>query len=210
MPRLRRDPVVLRAFGDGDVDLVCSVAADPLIPLITTVPNSGTRADAVAYIARQHDRLATGVGYSFAVAEAATDQAVGQIGLWLRNLDQGRVSTGYWIAQQFRGKGYATAALRLLSAWALSFDDVARIELSVEPWNRGSWRTAESCGYQREGLLRSWQAVGDQRKDMYMYSLTRSTPGEADAVNDARGADPEGQPPCDPSPDCVPMTISDD
>ena len=154
--------------------MVQSVAGDPLIPLITTVPSSGTRADAIAYVARQHDRLATRTGYSFAIADAATDQAVGQIGLWLRNIDQGRVSTGYWIAPRFRGKGYAAAALRALSDWALEFDDVARVELFVEPWNQASWRTAERCGYQREGLLRSWEVVGDRRRDMYVYSLTRS------------------------------------
>jgi hypothetical protein len=48
---------------------------DPLIPLITTVPVSGTAADARAFIARQHDRLATGAGYSFAIADAAAGEA---------------------------------------------------------------------------------------------------------------------------------------
>jgi hypothetical protein len=43
--------------------------------------------------------------------------------------------------------------------------------LSVEPWNEGSWRAAERVGYQHEGLMRSWERVGDQRRDMYMYSL---------------------------------------
>lgn len=45
------------------------------------------------------------------------------------------------------------------------------MELYVEPWNEGSWRAAERIGYAREGLLRSWQRVGDERRDMYMYSL---------------------------------------
>jgi hypothetical protein len=41
MPVVTRPPVVLRAFRDDDVGLVQSVAGDPLIPLITTVPASG-------------------------------------------------------------------------------------------------------------------------------------------------------------------------
>ena len=48
---------------------------------------------------------------------------------------------------------------------------VERLELYVEPWNEGSWRAAEAAGYQREGLLRAWQRVGDARGDMYMYSI---------------------------------------
>jgi hypothetical protein len=86
LPVLEYPPVVLREFTGADAGLVQSVAGDPLIPLITTVPASGTAADARAFIARQHDRLVTGVGYSFAIADAVTGAAAGQIGLWLRDL----------------------------------------------------------------------------------------------------------------------------
>ena len=53
-------------------------------------------------------------------------------------------------------------------------DGVFRMELHVEPWNEGSWRAAERIGYQREGLLRSWRFIGDERRDLYLYSLLRS------------------------------------
>lgn len=173
MPRLSHGEVVLRAFEDRDVALVQSVADDPLIPLITTVPTSDSREDALAFIARQHDRLTTGAGYSFAIADRGTDRAVGSIGLWLREVDEGRASTGYWVASEFRRRGYVAAALQALTSWALSLDGVERVQLYVEPWNEGSWRAAERCAYQREGLLRSWQEVGGERKDMYMYSVLR-------------------------------------
>ncbi|WP_446219865.1 hypothetical protein [Micromonospora sp. IBHARD004] len=52
LPVLTREPVRLRAFRETDVDLVLSVAGDPLIPLITTVPTAGDREDALAYLAR--------------------------------------------------------------------------------------------------------------------------------------------------------------
>jgi RimJ/RimL family protein N-acetyltransferase len=48
---------------------------------------------------------------------------------------------------------------------------VPRLELHVEPWNTASIRTAEGAGYRREGLLRSWEAVGGERRDMLMFSL---------------------------------------
>lgn len=171
MPVITRPPVVLRTFRDEDVGLVQSVASDPLIPLITTVPATGNASDARAYVERQRERLASGVGYSFAIADAITGEAVGQAGLWLRNVDEGRASTGYWIAARFRKRGYAIAALEAISRWGLSLDGIHRVELYVEPWNEGSWRAAERVGYVREGLLRSWQQVGAERRDMYMYSL---------------------------------------
>lgn len=171
MPVLPHAAVVLRAFEERDVSLVQSVADDAVIPLITTVPRDATPTAALAYIERQHDRLRSAAGYSFAIADARTGQAVGQIGLWLHSIHDGRASTGYWIASQYRRRGYLGAALSALTAWALSLEEVHRLELYVEPWNEGSWRAAESCGFMREGLLRSWQRVGTERRDMYIYSV---------------------------------------
>jgi len=51
---------------------------------------------------------------------------------------------------------------------------VFRIELQVEPSNEGSWRAAERVGYMREGLMRSWRQVGDERRDLYLCSLLPS------------------------------------
>lgn len=171
LPCLDEPPVRLRAFRPDDAPLIASVAADPLIPLITSVPASGAREDVAAYLDRQHRRPMEGSGYSFAIADAVTDQAVGNIGLWTRDIGAGRASVGYWIAPQHRRRGYARAALNALTAWVGSIDEVERLELFVEPWNEGSWRAAEACGYQREGLLRGWQRVGTERRDMYVYSL---------------------------------------
>jgi RimJ/RimL family protein N-acetyltransferase len=106
VPRLDNPPVVLRAFELRDAPLIVSVADDPLIPLITTVASSGSEQDVGAYLQRQHDRLATGAGYSFAIAEAESDEAVGQIGLWTSEIGTGRASTGYWIAPQYRRRVY--------------------------------------------------------------------------------------------------------
>ncbi len=167
--------MVLRAFEDSDADVVTSGASDPLIPLITTVPTSGTRDDAVAYIHRQHHRLTQGAGYSFAIADFDSGEAVGQIGLWTKDIEAGRTSSGYWISPRFRRRGYARAALQALTAWALTLDGVNRVALFVEPWNEASWRTAEACGFEREGLLRNWEQVGSELKAMYAYS--RIAPG---------------------------------
>jgi [ribosomal protein S5]-alanine N-acetyltransferase len=150
------------------------VASDPLIPLITSVPAVGSLENVAAYLDRQHRRLQEGAGYSFAIADLRTDEAVGNIGLWTGNIESGRATTGYWVAPSFRRRGYATAALRALTTWALTIPEVERLELYVEPWNEGSWRAAEDAGYQREGLLRAWQRVGDARKDMFMYSVLPS------------------------------------
>ena len=114
LPVLVNETVRLRAWEGRDADLVASVAADPLIPLITTVPaGSPSRDEVQAYLDRQHQRLVDGSGYSFAIAAPDTDEAVGNIGLWTSGIATGRASTGYWIAGRFRRRG------RLPARWTI-------------------------------------------------------------------------------------------
>lgn len=165
----------LRPFQHSDIPTVRQASADSYITQITTVPVQGTEAEYADFTERQHRRVAEGSGYSFAIAEATTDRAVGQIGFWLRNANHGRASIGYWTAPEYRRRSVAKHALEALARWGLEHPGIERVELYIEPWNEGSWRTAEACGFEREGLMRSWEQVGAARRDMYMYSRLKDT-----------------------------------
>ena len=180
VPRIASGRVLLRGFQADDVGVIQQAASDSYIRLLTGL-EPGDAAGATAYMKRQALRTERGLGFSFAVAEAATDRLVGQIGLWLRDHapdgatgyieePHGRAALGYWVAPADRAQGYATAALNVVSSWALSRDEVQRLELFIEPSNKPSWRAAERARYQREGLLRRWQPLGDERRDMFVYS----------------------------------------
>ncbi|MDO5736975.1 MAG: GNAT family protein [Propionibacteriaceae bacterium] len=171
VPTLTGRLVVLREWCDADAPLIASVASDPLIPLITSVPSSGLPDDIAAYLHRQRRRPIDGTGLSFAITDLRTTRAIGSIGLWTRDYDRGRLSIGYWVAKEFRHQGRAQDALATLTRWAAMLPGVGRLQLFVEPWNEGSWRIAEACGFMREGLLRQWQQVGGRRRDMWVYSL---------------------------------------
>jgi RimJ/RimL family protein N-acetyltransferase len=169
-PLLEGEGVVLRPFASTDADIVIEAGLDPLIPSITTVSARGNRADALEYIHNQHSRAKNATGWSYAIADAATDGAVGQIGLRRRDIEHGRASVGYWVAPSHRRRGYAGRALRVITDWAATLPEITRLELYVEPFNESSWRAAESAGYRREGLLQRWQIVDGQPRDMYMYA----------------------------------------
>src|SRR5215469_4799114 len=167
-------PIVLRKFSAGDVPMVMEMSTDPYIPLIGSLPAGASEEEALAYVQRQRGRWAEGTGFSFAIAEADTDRAVGGIGLWLRPLSEGRATAGYSVAPSERGRGVAGAALTALTSFAWTIPALHRIELYIEPWNLGSIGTAERAGYEREGLLRSRQEIGGRRRDMLLYASIRS------------------------------------
>ncbi|TFD84989.1 N-acetyltransferase [Cryobacterium lactosi] len=174
LPTLHGRRLILREWRDSDAPIVQEASGDSLIPILTTVPSTDGEAEALAFIARQRDRLATRAGYVFAIADAS-DVAVGHIGLFFSSGAGARASVGYWIAPSQRRQGYAAEALGILTAWALNLAELDRVELYVEPWNSGSWRTAERAGYEREGLLRAWERIDGKPCDMFMYArLTTS------------------------------------
>ena len=169
------DGVCLRAFEPRDAGMVRELATDPYAPLIGSLVAHASQEQALEWIERQHDRLATGAGWSFCVAHADDDRALGGAGLWLAAPEHGRASAGYAVAPAERGRGVAARALRALTAFAWTEPSLHRVELYVEPWNVASTRTAEAAGYRCEGLLRSHQVIGGRRVDMLICSALRPT-----------------------------------
>ncbi len=161
----------LRKFSMNDLDLIEQTSLDPLIPLVTSIPLKFTKTEGEAYIKRQWSRYDESIGYSFAIAKSDNNQAIGSVYLDCQNIEKGRASIGYWVVKNFRGQGAAKSVLNETVKWAQSDLKIPRLELYIEPWNVASIKTAESAGFAQEGILRSWQQIGEKRCDMIMMSL---------------------------------------
>ena len=81
---------------------------------------------------------------------------------------------GYIVARAARGRGVATAALDLLTDWALLELGLQRLELRISVGNTASKRVAERCGYVREGVLRSVYLKRGVREDIEVWSRLAS------------------------------------
>ena len=109
---------------------------------------------------------------NFAVAVAG--MAVGGIGFAIQD-DVNRLSAeiGYWLGEEFWGKGIMTEAVRAVTDLAFSNFQLCRIYASVFEWNRASCRVLEKAGYICEGIMKQ-SAVKDGRTiDQYLYAVTR-------------------------------------
>lgn len=82
----------------------------------------------------------------------------------------------YWVFPAHRGKGYATRAIVLTSDWVFGELGVERLELYVEPDNEASRGAARRAGFTEEGLLRAREQIGDERRDMVLYSCLPTDP----------------------------------
>src|SRR5262249_53744092 len=77
---------------------------------------------------------------------------------------------GYWLAEDFWGRGIMTAAVSTTAEFALEQFDLVRLEAPVFEWNPASMRVLEKCGFQREGVLRRRSCTDGQVIDAVLYA----------------------------------------
>jgi [ribosomal protein S5]-alanine N-acetyltransferase len=169
--------VRLRAWSEDDLATVETASADPRIPETTTVPAVYTRPEGEAFVRRQRARTAAGEGWSFAVADARDDEAVG-CGVLLLRPQPGVAGIGYWLLPAARGRGLATRAVGLLTDWGLAAAGVVRVEAWVVPGDVASIGVLTRCGFRHEGRLRSFLLLGSHRTDALVFArLASDDPG---------------------------------
>lgn len=159
----------LRPWRFDDLACIEQAGQDPDIPAGTTVPARYSRQEGLAFIRRQHGRLATGEGVSLAIAHADGDAAIGLIILSIRP-QTGVAGIGYWVVPAVRRRGVATRAIGLVTAWGLDGLGFARVEACVQPGNAASRRSLERNGFALEGRLRSFLEFDGRRDDALVYS----------------------------------------
>jgi RimJ/RimL family protein N-acetyltransferase len=114
----------------------------------------------------------------FAVADAGTDALVGGLNVDI-DVPHAIGEVGYRIDPGARGRGVATAALRLAAAWALEQVRLSRLDLGADIRNVASLRVAAKSGFRREGTLHGLVRRGSERSDDAIFSLlpTDARPG---------------------------------
>lgn len=101
--------------------------------------------------------------------------AIGGIGLLLRD-DIYRCSAeiGYWLGEQFWGRGIMTEAVKAVTDYGFVTFHLARIFASVFEWNPASMRVLEKAGYTLEAQIRKGVFKDGQLIDEFLYAIVRA------------------------------------
>jgi RimJ/RimL family protein N-acetyltransferase len=157
----------LRPLSDADKFLYQSASEDPeIIRRFGPLPDSPE-----AMITKSRESWDDGSLATLAI-DPRTGAAVGVV--MVEPGPTSRANIGFWLLRDQRGRGYATRALVLTSKWAFDALAIKRLQLFCEADNVPSQRVAERAGYQREGVLRSYFQIGQERSDAFVYSLLPS------------------------------------
>ena len=111
---------------------------------------------------------------TFAFAITVDDMVIGSIGIFRQgNIHRQTAELGYYIAEEYWGKGIMTEAVKQICEYVFANSDIIRIYAEPFAYNIASCRVLEKAGFQYEGTLRSNAVKNSKVIDMKMYSLLK-------------------------------------
>ncbi len=167
--QLDAGPCALRPWHPADADSLVRHANNRKVWLNMRdgFPHPYTQSDALDWIARS--RAARPVT-SFAIV--VSGNAVGGLGFELRtDIERYSAEIGYWLGEEFWGRGIATAALLAATVHALKAYKLNRIYALPFSENLASIRVLEKAGYRREGVMRRSAFKNGQFLDQAIYAI---------------------------------------
>ena len=164
----------LRKWQTQDIESVAHYANNEKIAcnLRDVFPHPYTLSDAEGYVsscinnseARQLCRAITVDGL-----------AVGSIGVFLAgDVYQKSAELGYWLAEEYWGKGIMTEAVKQICAEAFAAFDIVRIFAEPFAHNQGSRSVLEKAGFTLEGVMKNGVFKRGRVCDYCMYALLKS------------------------------------
>ena len=185
--RIELDDLVLRPFVWSDEPAVAEALRDPGIlrwTAGTAVIRTPADQRAKRWLESRIDGWSRGSAV-FAIADAASDYALGRVSVRDVNRVPDQAVVAYWVSPAARGRRLAARALDAAARWAFAKDGLGLHRLSLDHAlvNEGSCRVAARAGFRLEGIMRDYfvEPTG-QRHDSHLHArLATDQPAGAPA-----------------------------
>ncbi len=163
--------ISIRAFHPDDEPQLIELANNESVTryLRDNFPKPYTRRDARYWI---EEGSSNDLGQHFAIS--LDGDCIGGTGVyWGRGEFRFVGEIGYWLGEPFWGKGYASAALGLLTEWVFKHTELQRLFAHVVEPNLASMRVLEKNAYEKEGVLRKAVCKRGVIYDEHLFSRVR-------------------------------------
>lgn len=101
--------------------------------------------------------------------------AIGGIGLEVKeDVYSKTMEFGYWIGEEYWGRGIITEAIRAISDYAFQHFDIMRLEAHVYHWNIGSMKALEKAGFEKEAILKKRVFKDGEYVDEHIFAKLKT------------------------------------
>lgn len=164
----------IRKWELSDAKDLASALSNPKVQdnLRDGLPYPYTEQDGIDYISAV---LSADENETFAFAITADSKVIGSIGIFRQgNIHRRTAELGYYLAEDYWGRGLMTEAVKQVCAYVFGKSDVIRIYAEPFAYNAASCRVLEKAGFQYEGTLRSNAVKNGKVIDMKLYALLKA------------------------------------
>jgi ribosomal-protein-alanine N-acetyltransferase len=179
-PKLFGVVVNLRELSINDAeDIVCLMSYN-VSKYLYEVPNPYTIEDAINFIKSAHSDFNSLTALHFAIEYRDTSEPANNLvfvgAISLKNIDlvNKKADLGYWIGEQYWGRGIATECVRLVIHYALSELELEEVSAYVFPDNKASIRVLEKNGMKKKGQVNEYHKISGRYRISLKYVIGES------------------------------------
>ena len=150
--RIETERLILRKPSTDDAEAIFTrYASDPDVTRYMGFTRHSSKDATLGFLGRNDEEWKRNGTGAYVVVSRDEGTFLGGTGLHVET--PYRAATGYVLAKDAWGRGYATEALGAMVALASGLG-IVRLYALTHTDNRASWRVLEKCGFLREGVLR--------------------------------------------------------
>jgi ribosomal-protein-alanine N-acetyltransferase len=148
------------------------IISDPELARTTDIPSPLPPDAAGGWIARMKSLEEKGTGFTFVIL--ADNRVVGACGLYRVDSERKTADLGFFVGTPYWGRGYATAASRVLLARGFTVMGLCSVQAGCLAWNIGATRVLTKLGFQpsHEGPPPPGSKFRETERHRY-WSMTR-------------------------------------
>ncbi len=169
MTVIKTNRFILRPFQKGDEQsLVKNINNKKIYEATLRIPYPYKLKDANKFISKCLKETLKNKPKSLTFAIEINQQVCG--GISFDHIEKHQAELGYWLGENYWGKGVITEAAKLLTEFGFKKLGLARIYAYVYPSNKASMRVLQKNGFTREGFLRKNVIKKGRLLDSYLFA----------------------------------------
>jgi RimJ/RimL family protein N-acetyltransferase len=160
---------IIREYKLSDVSEIARLANNKKIHknLFEDFPNPYKESDALSWIKFVIKETKKNK-YPLSMVITYEDRVAGGIGVG--ELKGGKMGFGYWLGEEFWGKGIATDAVKVFTEYVFKIFKPFKVHANVFVWNKGSQRVLEKNGFNLDGVFKKDYIKSGKIIDQCYYS----------------------------------------
>lgn len=173
-PQVVTQNLILGKIQASDIPKIVEYAGNIKVAQTTLdIPHPYAEKDAIFWINSANQGFAQQTQFTFGIRIKRTNEFVGGIGL---NINQrfNRGELGYWIAEPFWNRGFATEATSAVLEFGFNTLGLNKIFAMYLLDNTASGKVMIKNGMIKEGELKDHNKKGDEYRSLVQYRLTKA------------------------------------